>query len=286
MDGWPLISEPELRARLALTDAEFRGFLTTLATSIGVREFSDDLYTHAMGYPWARPEGSYLLTGDVVEPLASLPAGAADALMHERWPLLAFGSNAAPERLTLKFGHLAAEQRRLLVMTGDLHGFDVGASAHPSIYGSMPGTIFPSAGTVVRAAVLWVTTEQLTALTWTELSYAFGRLDEVRFDLDADGVAPLSRVFAFVSRLGALRVNGEVVALAAVPAVGRRAPAYTQEQLLEEIAVRVLGPGADARALVVRLMEDFGGSAATIAPMLQADSVPFDSPHWTPYPEA
>jgi hypothetical protein len=31
-------------------------------------------------------------------------------------------------------------------------------------------------------------------------------------------------------------------------------------------------------------MEDFGGSAETIAPLLQADSLPFDSQHWTPYP--
>jgi hypothetical protein len=281
---WPLISEPELRARLALTDEEFRAFLTTFARSIGTRELTDEIYTRALGYPWERPQGSYLLTGDTVERLGDLPAGAIHELREARWPLLAFGSNAAPERLTLKFGHLATEQRRLLVTTGDLHGFDVGVSAHPSMYGSMPATIFPSDGTVVRAAVLWVTAEQLTALTWTELSYSLGRLDGIRFDCDASGTPPIDRVYAFVSRLGALQVDGDVVALAAVPAAGRQAPAYTQEQLLDHLAVRVLGPGSTARALVTLLMEDFGGSAATIGPMLQTSALPFDSPHWTPYP--
>jgi hypothetical protein len=284
MDGWPPISEPELQARLALTDEEFLGFLGTLARSIGVREPTDEIYTRALGYPWARPAGSYLLTGDAVTPLDDLTAGTTDELMRDRWPLLAFGSNGAPERLSLKLGHLATEQQRLLVMAGDLHDFDVGVSAHPTIYGALPGTIFPSPGTVVRAALLWVTTEQLTALTWTELSYKLGRLDRIRFDPEANGVPAIDRVFAFVSRLGAHRVDGEVVALDAVPASGRRAPTYTQEQLLDDLAVRVLGPGATARHLVTRLMEDFASCATTIRPMLAATSLAFDSPHWTPYP--
>lgn len=284
MDDWPPISPSELRARLALTDEEFTGFLGTLAASIGVREFTDDIYTRALGYPWARPASSYLLTGGTVKPLDDLPAETVDELMRARWPLLAFGSNGAPERLSLKFGHLETEQQQLLVTAGELHDFDVGASAHPSIYGALPGTIFPSPGTVVRASVLWVTTEQLTALTWTELSYALGRLDRIRFDPDGRDLAPIDSVFAFVSRLGAHRVDGEVVALEAVPASGRRVRAYTQERLLDDIAARTLGPKATARELVIRLMEDFAGCAATIGPLLHSTALAFDSPHWTPYP--
>ena len=286
MDDWPLIPESELRARLALTDEEFRGFLRTLATSVGVREFTEEIYTRALGYPWARPPWSYLLTGDTVEALDDLPAGAADRLMHARWPLLAFGANGAPETLRLKLGHLAPEQQRLLVIAGDLHGFDVGASAHPTIYGALPGTLFPSPGTVVRVSVLWVTAEQLTALAWTELSYAFGRLDGIRFEPAPRGLPSLERVFVFASRLGALRLDGEVVALDAIQASGRQAPTYTQEQLLDDIAVRVVGPGATAHTLVTRLIENFAGAAAVIAPILQATSLAFDSPHWTRYGDA
>ena len=34
----------------------------------------------------------------------------------------------------------------------------------------------------------------------------------------------------------------------------------------------------------LRVMEDFGACAKEIGPMLRATAVPFDSPHWTPYP--
>jgi hypothetical protein len=283
MDDWPAIDPAELQARLLQSDEEFFAFLTAMTTSVPPRSFTDEIYTRALGYPWARPASSFVLTGETVKSLDAVAVPELQALMDDRWPLLAFGSNGAPEALTLKFGHLAAEQQRLLVTAGDLHGFDVGASAHPTIYGSMPGTIFPSAGTVVRASVLWVTTAQLVALTWTEMSYALGRLDGIRFDADEAHIPPLDHVLAFVSRLGAHRVEGELIALDAVPARRRAARAVTQEQLLDEIARRVIGPAAASRDLVLWLMEDFGGAAAVIAPVLHETALPFASPHWTPY---
>jgi len=288
VDRWPPIDAPELRARLALSDDDFVAMLATMTTQIGPRTFTEELHAHALGYPWARPPRSFLLDGEAVRLLDDLPAAERDALLadarRDRWPLLAFGSNGAPERLALKFAHLPAEQHRVLVVAGDLHDFDVGFSAHPTFYGAMPGTIFPSPGTAVRASVLWVTTEQLLALTWTEISYALGRLDGVRFMPDLDGVAELDGLLAFVSRLGAHRVAGETVALEAIPATGRRAPARSQEDVLTAIAVDLFGAEATARDLVRALMEDFGALAVTLAPRLRATAAPFASPHWTPLP--
>lgn len=285
MEAWPPIDPPELRARLALGDDEFFAMLAAMTTQIGPRELTDELYAHALGYPWARPPRSFLLDGETVQPLEDLAEEEGvrrlRAARTGRWPLLAFGSNGAPERLALKLAHLPPEHRRLLVVAGDLHDFDVGASAHPTFYGAMPGTIFPCAGTVVRASVLWVTTEQLVALTWTEISYALGRLDGVRFTPDLPGAGDIARVYAFASRLGAHRVDGEIVALEAVPAVLRRAPALSQERLLDGIAADVLGKGATARDLVRWLMDDFGAASAVIAPRLRTAAAPFASPHWT-----
>ena len=148
----------------------------------------------------------------------------------------------------------------------------------------MPGTIFPSPGTVVRASVLWVTIEQLVALAWTEISYALGRLDGVRFVPDLNGVQEIDGLLAFVSRLGAHRVAGETVALEAIPAAGRRAPARSQEDVLAAIAADLFGAGATARDLVRALMEDFGRVSRTLAPRLRATAAPFSSSHWTPLP--
>jgi hypothetical protein len=291
MGGWPAIGEPELLARLAMSDEEFVALAMSWAQTVGPREFSDQLYERALGYPWARPAQSYLLIGEQVQPFDDVPADVREDVLSglaaggvERYPLLAFGSNGSPETLMLKFGHLPEEERRLLVVAGDLYDFDVGAAAMPTVYGAVPATIFHSPGTAVRASVLWVTTAQLVALTWTEISYRLGRLEGVRFEPDKVDAPTVESVFAFASRWGAHCVDGEVVAMQAVPAAGRVAPALTQEQLLDQIARAVFGGGARARDLVRHVMDDFGAAATTIGPVLLETAQPFRSERWTPFP--
>ena len=293
MSPWPVIGEPELLARLAMPDEQFIAHISGWTRGMGRREFTEEIYARALGYPWPRPAQSFLLTGDVVTALGDLEATAREALLAElggaespRHPLLAFGSNGSPETLALKFAHLPESERRLLVIAGDLHDFDVGAAAGPTLYGSLPATIFPSTGTAVRASVLWVTTVQLVALTWTEISYRLGRLGGVCFAADEPRAPALDHVYAFVSRWGAHCVDGDVVAMQAIPATGRTGPALTQEQLLDHIAAVAFGPASRSRDLVMRVMDDFGAAAAAIVPVLRATARPFRSERWTAYPAA
>jgi hypothetical protein len=186
--------------------------------------------------------------------------------------------------LPLKVGELPEPERRVLVTSGYLYDFDVGAAAMPTFYGSLPGTIFSSPGTAVRASLLWVTTAQLVVLTWSEISYRFGRLEGVRFEPDKADAPAVKDVYAFISRWGAHCVDGEVVAMQAVPASGRVAPALSQEQLLDQIAQAVFGGEAKARHLVMCVMEDFGTAATTIGPLLHETARPFQSDRWTPFP--
>ncbi len=154
MQGWPPIEEPELLARLALGDAEFRQLIGEFARAVPAREFEAGALAHAIGYPWARPPGSYELREGAARLLSSLPEVEREALIDRyrqpaggRVPLLAIGSNAAPEVLQRKFAHFEApEDRAVLALTGWLRDFDVGAAATVAIYGSMPATVFPSAG--------------------------------------------------------------------------------------------------------------------------------------------
>ena len=178
--------------------------------SVPRREFTEDLYRHALAYPWARPASSFLLRGEDALPLEEMDDAERERTLETatsdgRHPLLAFGSNGAPERLALKFTGLPDEERELLVLAGDLHDFDVGAAPMPTFYGSLPATIFPSPGAAVRASLLWVSDAQLTALAWSELSYFLGRLDGVTFVPDAGD--PVEGVLGFVSRWGALCVD-------------------------------------------------------------------------------
>lgn len=290
MAEWPPIDEPELLARLALDDAQFLDFARGLIEQLPPRECDDEAIARALSYPWARPLGSYLLRDDGLEGFEAMAPGPREDVLDSftspaggRLPVLAIGSNAAPEALERKFAHFAAEaDRAVLALTGDLHDFDVGVAAQPALYGSMPATIFPSPGTAVRATLLWVTPTQFTQLTWSELSYRLGRL-QARFDVEETD-SGFDEVLVFVSRFGAFSPDGEPVALAAIPATGRTAPELSQEQLLDRAAALALGSGSGARALVRAIFERPAETAAEVAASVHKAALHFSSPRWTPFP--
>ena len=279
---------PELVERLLLDDRAFEELIRELAASLPRRRFSPADYERALGYPWERPRGSFLLGPAGVEPLEQMSPERRERTIAQltapagREPLLAFGSNGAPEVLARKFAHFPAEaDRTVLVLSGRLHDFDVGASPQPAIYGSMPATLFPSHGTEARGAVLWVTPAQLTQLAWSELSYRLGRL-RTPFETD-EGSHEFDQLLAFVSRFGAFRLDGRVVALEAIPARGRAAAALSQAQLLDAAAALVLGPGAGGESLVRAVFEDLPETLPKIEASLRRQAAPFVSERWTPY---
>jgi hypothetical protein len=292
MSGWPSITEPELLDRLGLDERGFEEYLRNLAAVLSPRDYEAALFERAIGYPWTRPLGSYRLTDTGVEPLEEMTAAERERVLAEflseaggRLPVLAIGSNGAPEALERKFAHFPAERdRSVLALTGRLHDFDVGAAAQPSIYGAMPATLFPSPGTTVRATVLWVTPAQFTQLTWSELTYRLGRL-KTRFEVE-EGDEHFAEVLVFVSRFGAFCIDGRPVALAAIEATGRTAEALTQQQVLDAAAALAIGPEARAETLVRAIFEDLDEANQKIAATVHKASLPFDSELWTPFDPA
>jgi hypothetical protein len=288
MPDWPPIDEPELLARLALPDAEFKELVAELARSLPAREFEPGILERALGYPWERPAGSYEWREGEARPLAELEEPEREDLIERyaaadpRLPLLAIGSNAAPEVLARKLGHFTEEEdRAALVLSGHLHEFDVGAAAQPTIYGSMPATVFESPGTAVAASVLWLTPAQFTQLTWSEVTYHLGRL-HTRFEI-ADAEMGFDDVLVFVSRFGTFCVEGEPAALAAVPARDRSARAFSQRELLDHAAQLALGPDADAEALVRAICEDLDALLPKVAATVRRQGRRLESERWAPF---
>jgi hypothetical protein len=292
MPDWPPIEEPELLRRLALGDAEFIELVRGLFEQLPARECDAAAIARALSYPWKRPLGSYLLGGGGLEGFEAMSRGRREAVLDRftgadggRLPVLAIGSNAAPEALERKFAHFEAERdRAVLALTGRLHGYDVGVAAQPTLYGSLPATPFASPGTAVAAAILWVTPAQFTQLTWSELSYRLGRL-RARFEID-ETADELGEVLVFASRFGAFCPDGEPVALAAIPAAGRTAPELSQEQLLDRAATLALGPGAGAETLIRAIFEWPAETAERVAATVHRAALRFDPPGWTPFPGA
>ncbi len=291
MPIWPTIAEPELLARLSLDDREFAEFVRRYSDEVPPRPFDAAALDRALRYPWERPHGSYRLRGGEVDPLDALGAVEREAMIARfadpaggRLPLLAIGSNGAPRALQRKFAHFEAEEdRAVLVLAGHLHDFDVGVSPQPAFYGALPATLFPSPGTRVRAAVIWVTPAQFTQLAWSELSYGLGSL-RTRFEVDGDGIE-FDEVLVFVARLGVFcPAGGGPAALAAIPAQGRTVAALTQKQLLDAAAAMALGPEARAEALVRAVFERYGETRDRLAETTHRAALPFASERWTRFP--
>jgi hypothetical protein len=286
----PPIAEQELIERLAMDDEQFRSFIATFLAALPPRTCDAAAFAWACAYPWARPTGSYLLSADGdIELLSALEQPEHERLIERfaapdgaRLPLLAIGSNAAPEVLQRKFAHFPEPaDRTVLAVHGRLHEFDVGYAAQPALYGALPATIFPSPGTAVATMLLWVTPAQFTQLTWSELSYRLGRL-RTRFTVD-EAEERFDEVLVFVSRWGAFCVDGAPVALAAVPAQRRTATSLTQREVLDLAAALALGPGTSAETLVRAVFEDLAGLGPALAATLHRAGLPFASERWTPY---
>ena len=288
MESWPPIHDPQALQWIALSDEDWRVALEQRVRAFGSRTFDEAALERALGYPWERPPGSYVLRDTTVEPMGEIEPGERRAAVSEyargRYPLVAFGANGAPSRLQDRFAQFDdPRDRTALVLTGELHGVDVGAQASPTAYGSVPGALFASPGTAVRASVLWLTPVQLAELTKAELGYRLGRLDQARFVMDEAGVE-VDDVFAYISRIGTLRLDGEPVALSAIPARGRSARAMTQEQLLETLGTLALGHRVSAADVVRMCFEDMPGLAEKIIPLTWPSALRLPGDHWTPYP--
>ncbi|MBJ7471286.1 MAG: hypothetical protein JHD16_08280 [Solirubrobacteraceae bacterium] len=288
MTTWPAL-DPELAERLMLGDAAFRAMIDEFMAALELPAYDDAFYERAIAYPWSRPAGSYALDGETVLPLTPGNAALIGGDLAARTPLLAIGSNGAPSTLARKFAHLPREEQQVLVVAGHLHGFDVGPAARITPYGSLPATPFVSPETAVRASVLWVTQAQLTALTWTELSYFVGWIGPTEFEPDvpeaATGTPAVDHALLYVSRWGTLTDHdGLPLALDSLAARDRTAAARGQAELLERVANEVHGPSVDGRRLLRRLADAPLTFMRELEPWMAQHAAPFDSHLWHPFP--
>ncbi|MCB2101791.1 MAG: hypothetical protein KDE22_13020 [Rhodobacterales bacterium] len=224
----------------------------------------------AFGYPYAIPGASYLLMPDgTVRPLSAVD-------LKGRTPVLASGSNQAPEQLRRKFG--GHTDRPVPVVRGAVAGVDMVHSAHVARYGSIPATPMACPGVTATAFITWLDDRQLARMHATEalgLNYDVRPLAGVTVtqpDLAGTGPEAVDAPLAYVSRWGALAVDGRPVPLAAVPATGRTHRALGQRDVLTHARDR-LAPGADLSAFVLAAVHD-PDERARRTRALAADAVP------------
>ena len=210
----------------------------------------------ALAYPFAPPEGSYCLDGSEPRPVRD------GDVRDDLHPVLAYGSNSSTRALLRKFGG----DLHLPVLKGQLEGFDVVYSSHLSAYGSVPVTLHQAPGARIETFVTLVTDEQLVRLAETEFNYAVHRLDGANFRGEH---LEVESPIAFVSRHGALGIEGEPVRLADRP----------QRDMLERVRSH-LAPDEELHEFIVRNVRDPERAVAFTA-RLKERKLPFEHPRTT-----
>lgn len=113
---------------------------------------------HAESYPFARPACSYLFAEGGMRPLGP-------DIDDDRIPVVASGSNAAPDRLAAKFG---TDGGVIPVTRARLHDAAVVFAGHFTAYGAIPATLCPSPGAVTHVWITWLTSAQLLVMHRSE----------------------------------------------------------------------------------------------------------------------
>ncbi len=190
-----------------------------------------DLLRLAKGYPFAAPDGSYLYRDGDHKPLDPKRSD----IFRNRLPVIAHGSNRAPEQLRRKFEHLKGPDSEIPVTRAWLADHDVVYSAHVTQYGAIAANLQHMPGVRVRLFVTWLSEAQLTRMHETELgneNYVYGALEQVSLELEGGPQVILTSAFVYLSTRGCIDRDGHPVGLAAVPAEGRPYAALHQEEVI------------------------------------------------------
>ena len=257
----------------------------------------------AKRYPFPRPGYSFLYVNGEALPLLSLGESLEDAEVEvdgrsvrvgpqlrqrgivdpaplsRRTSVLAYGANAAPERLRRKFVPFGPAV--FPVLQARLHDFDVVHAAHISSYGAVPATIECSPGTVCDIAITCLDERELARMHETEFrrhTYLFGLLSNVR--LEPDLLPVMDSVSTYVGGFGHIAPQGEPLALAAIRAERRRFRTCSQTEALETVQA-MLGVPGPLDAFVQAAIDDDEVRRARTA-LLRAQAQPFSYADFTP----
>ncbi|MGB0747414.1 MAG: gamma-glutamylcyclotransferase family protein [Magnetospiraceae bacterium] len=207
---------------------------------------------HALDYPFAIPNGSYLFTGG-----KAVALDVADwSVPEDRHAVIATGSNRSPDQLARKaerWGDLG----EIPVIAATLADHDVVYSAHFSRYGSIPATLHPVPKVRADVAVMFLDERQLAILDRSEaVGINYARLALTGLDLRLASGQCLPRAEAYVSLRGALAGAADApIPLAAVPATGRVQDPRDQQQV-QSFARDRLAPHSPLAAFIAEGIED------------------------------
>lgn len=248
-----------------------------------------DARARALGYPYPAPASDCVWVDGRTVPLRAHDVNAIAGALAEvgadarakRTPVLAIGSNRAPEQLARKFADFPSPCA-IVIARAFLKGFDVVYGAGIAGYGAVGGaTLAPSPGTEVEVWATWLDNAQLQRMHETEglAAGVYGLYELQRISLAFKSGPVWSSAVAYVQRRGALGLGGAPTAIAEVPARGRRLQALRQPQAQALLRDR-FAPGASVDRFIHENLTRSDLRQARMATLAKT-AIPFDWPHMT-----
>ncbi len=231
----------------------------------------------ATNYPYDRPDQSYVYDDGEITAFEAWSG----EITAGRTPVLAFGSNAAPEQLRRKFGDLAGTV--IPIIQADLADFDVVYSAHLTAYGAVPATLAPSLGTTLHTWISWLDERQLERMhrsemgtSWgAQVNYAYGALSSIHLRQSHD-LGVLEQVGVYLSNHGALRLADGPLAFEKIPTTARKFVTKSMDEVLDQVRQK-LGPNLSIEQFIDRAINDTEARAAWTE-KLRSTAHPLDIP--------
>jgi hypothetical protein len=186
----------------------------------------------ALGYPYRRPVSSYLFSGGIAK---DLPDGID---LSNRRPVLACGSNGAPEQLLRKYG--SNDDIAIPVTAAKMYDIGCTYSAHFSAYGAIAAALCVVPGIESQVHITWLTDAELDRMHETEaigLNYHFTSIEGINVVCDQTG--PLHSLNAYVSLRGSLLLDGDPIILKGIPANNTVLRKLDQKAMQEEVRHRL-----------------------------------------------
>ncbi|MBU9723272.1 MULTISPECIES: hypothetical protein [Bacillaceae] len=231
----------------------------------------NEQYNRAITYPYMQKSNSFIYYDDTtlnIDRKLLIEIGSEKAHINEflrkqgypnfsqknYTPVLAIGSNGAPEQLARKFKD--KENTIIPVIKAKLYDFDVVYSAHITSYGAAPATLQVSQGTKVDLKVTYLTNELLEIMNKTEsvgVNYDLVNLKNVKVEFENGHV--LSTVYCYISNHGCLTINNECIPLTATRADNRKYESMTTQDVLKKIN-QVHGEGLGFKHFIHKLIVD------------------------------
>lgn len=202
----------------------------------------------ALGYPYERPVSSYLFSGGIAK---DLPGGID---LSNRRPVLACGSNGAPEQLSRKYG--SKDAIAIPVTAAKMRDIGCTYSAHFSAYGSIAAALCVVPGIESHVHITWLTDTELDRMHETEavgMNYHFVHIDGTNIECDITG--PISSLYAYVSLRGSLLLDGDPVILKGIPTDNTILKKLDQEAMQEEMRRR-LAPDTHLNDFILENIHD------------------------------